>query len=65
LHPAGGRSNDKEESMKQLKRKHIPFTLVVRSPQPGVGCLTLTPREARPELFGACQVRRGLHDCAG
>jgi hypothetical protein len=44
--------------MKQLKHKHDRLTLT--------NCgLMLTPREARPELFGACQVRRGLHDRAG
>ncbi|MBC8077660.1 MAG: hypothetical protein H7Y32_16410 [Chloroflexales bacterium] len=25
----------------------------------------LTPRQTRPELFGACQVERGLHDRVG
>jgi hypothetical protein len=44
--------------MKQLKDKPNEFVTAAR-------CLTLTPREARPELFGACQVRRGLHDRAG
>ena len=51
--------------MKQHKREHRPLTLVVRGPQSEVGGLMLTPREARPELFGACQVRRGLHDRDG
>ena len=37
----------------------------VRRPSPVVYGLALTPREVRPELFGACQVRRGQHDRVG
>lgn len=51
--------------MKQLKDKRNKLATAARR-LPSVVCrLALTPREARPELFGACQVRRGLHDRAG
>lgn len=51
--------------MKQLKDKRNEFASAVRRLPSAVCRLSLTPREARPELFGACQVRRGLHDRAG
>jgi len=56
--PTAARKDTKEKLMKQLKHKPIKFTSVARGQ-------SLTPRQARPELFGACQVERGLHDRAG